>query len=627
VIAAYGFLAASALAGVFARMPALCRIGNVLAAAAGLTTILVAFQGTSGTGLEAHVRLAATLAAGIATTLSSLHALSYVSQWDGRRRSAVMGVAFPVFVAAMLGVLQSPGLVEFLLLWEVMTIASAVLVVIDHEEPDNRSAVAVYLSIAHISPVAFLLATGVLGPHSLSWEAIARAAGAAPPGVRATALALVLVGAAAKSGLFPLHSWLPRAHPAAPSFVSAVMSGSMVVLGAWTLTRIGPDLLGQVPLWWGWVVAGVGALSALIGALYALVEGDLKRLLAYSTVENMGLLFLEIGIYMTAAAAHVDSIAALALGALVVHILAHAAAKTTLFLAAGSLISASGSRVINRMGGLLRSMPMPSVGFLFAAASVTALPPFAGFVGEWLLMRSLMGATGHTTGALALMVALAVGVVALTAGLSVAAYAKAAGIALLGTARHESAHRHPVGIPEEIAALLGAATVVLSPFATAYLPGRTLVPPSVRVISVETSTIALGLLAAAALLLLVTLGRAVRARRTAAWACGLPGLSTRSQYTADSFSQPLARVFAGVLNPSVDVDIDVDPEIPHAVRSRTYTRTSSPLFARAVGTRLVGGFRAISRRVNLLQSGRVSTYATWTVLAAVFLLLYAGWVR
>ncbi|MDO9176459.1 MAG: hypothetical protein Q7V62_16755, partial [Actinomycetota bacterium] len=176
----------------FARMPALRRVGNVLAAAAGLTTILVAFQGTGGTGLEAHVRLAATLAVGIATTLSSLHALSYVSHWDGLGRSAVMGVAFPVFIAAMLGVLQSPGLVEFLLLWEVMTIASAVLVVVDHEEPDNRSAVAVYLSIAHISPVAFLLATGVLGPHSLSWEAIARAAGAAPPGVRATALALVL---------------------------------------------------------------------------------------------------------------------------------------------------------------------------------------------------------------------------------------------------------------------------------------------------------------------------------------------------------------------------------------------------------------------------------------------------
>jgi hydrogenase-4 component B len=268
------------------------------------------------------------------------------------------------------------------------------------------------------------------------------------------------------------------------------------------------------------------------------------------------------------------------------------------------------------------------VGFLFAAASITALPPFAGFVGEWLLMRSLMGATGHTIGALGLMVALAVGVVALTAGLSVAAFAKASGIALLGRARHESAHRHPVGIPEEIAALLGAAIVVLSPFVTAYLPGdRLLIPQSVREISAETSMIALGLLVAAGLLLLVTFGRAVKVRRTAAWACGLPGLSTRSQYTADSFSQPLARVFAGVLNPSVEVDIDVDPEIPHAVRSRTYTRSSSPLFARAVGARFLGGIRAISRRVNQLQSGRVSTYATWTVLAAVFLLLYAGWVR
>jgi hydrogenase-4 component B len=624
---AYLLLAASALTGVFARSPNLRRIGNLFALAAGVVTIVAAFHVSTLPGLAARVRLAAVFAVGISTTLAALHALSYAAQWDGRRRAAVMGVAFPLFIAAMLGVLDSQGFIDFLVFWEVMTIASAVLVVIDHEEPDSRSAVVIYLAIAHISPVAFLLAVGALGPHSLDWESIAGAASAAPPALRAIALALVLVGAAAKSGLFPLHSWLPRAHPAAPSFVSAVMSGAMVVLGAWALTRIGPDLSGQVPAWWGWVVAGVGALSALIGALYALVEGDLKRLLAYSTVENMGLLFLEIGVYMAAAAARVDGVASLALGALVVHILAHAAAKSTLFLTAGSMISASGSRVINRMGGLLRVVPAPGAGFLVAAASVTALPPFAGFVGEWLLMRSLMGATGHTSGALGLMLALAVGIVALTAGLAVAAFAKASGVSLLGKARSESVHRHPVGVPEELAALLGAVTVMSSPFVTASLPDWSLVPTSVHAISVETSMIMLGLLAATGLLWLVTLGRAARVRRTDAWACGLPRLSTRSQYTADSFSQPLARVFAGVLNASIDVDIDVHPEIPHAVRSRTYTRSSSPLFARAVGARLLGGVRAIARRVHRLQSGRVSTYATWTVLAAVFLLLYAGWVR
>jgi formate hydrogenlyase subunit 3/multisubunit Na+/H+ antiporter MnhD subunit len=624
---AYLLLAASALAGVFARTPILRKLGNLFALSAGLWTILAAFQVPSVSGLEARVRLAAVFAVGIATMLASLHALSYASQWDGGRRAAVMGVAFPVFIAAMLGVLESQGLVEFLVAWEVMTIASAVLVVIDHEEPENRSAVVLYLAIAHVSPVAFLLAVGVLGPHSLSWESIAQAASLAHPTTRIVALALVLTGAAAKSGLFPLHSWLPRAHPAAPSLVSAVMSGSMVVLGAWTLTRIGPDLLGHVPPWWGWVVAGVGALSALIGALHALVEGDLKRLLAYSTVENMGLLFLEIGVYMAATTAHADAVASLALGALVVHILAHAVAKSTLFLAAGSLIGASGTRVINRMGGLLRAAPTSSAGFIVAAASVTALPPFAGFVGEWLLMRSLMGVTGRTTGALGLMVALAVGIVALTAGLAVAAFAKAVGIALLGTARHDSAHRHPVGAPEKIAALLGAAGVTFAPFVTAMLPHWSLVPSSAHAVSGETSMIALGLAVAAALLWLATRGRAAKVRRTDAWACGLPGLTTRNQYTADSFSQPLARVFAGVLNPSVDIDIDVHPEIPHAVRSRTYTRSSSPLFARALGARLFGVLRVVSRRVAALQSGRVSTYATWTVVAAVFLLLYAGWVR
>lgn len=627
MIVVYGLLAASAVMGVFARVPPARKLGNLFAFAAGPAVILAALNAPVAPGLEAHVRLAAASAIGIATTLSSLHALSYASHWDRSWRAAVMGVAFPIFIASMLGVLQSQGLVDFLVFWEVMTIASASLVVIDHEEPDNRSAVVNYLSIAHVSPVAFLLAAGVLGPHALDWTSIARAASIAPPTARIVTLALVLVGAAAKSGLFPLHSWLPRAHPAAPSFVSATMSGSMVVLGAWSLTRIGTDLLGQVPLGWGWVVAAAGALSGLIGALYALVEGDLKRLLAYSTIENMGLLFLEIGIYMAAASAHLDAIASLALGALIVHILAHAAAKSTLFLAAGSLISASGSRVINRMGGLLRVAPASGASFLIASASVTALPPFAGFVGEWLLIRSLMAATGTTSGAPGLMIAVAVGVVALTAGLAVAALAKASGIMLLGTARHASAHTGPVGLPESLAAILGSGIVIFSPVIAALWSDWPLVPESAHAISVETSMIALGLLSAAGLLWLLTAGRASKVRRTDAWACGLPTLSIRSQYTADSFSQPLARVFAGVLNPSVDVDVDVHPEVPHAVRSRTYTRTSSPLFARAVGARLLRGVRAVSGLVNRLQSGRVSTYATWTVLAAVFLLLYAGWVR
>ncbi len=627
MIASYALLSAAAFVGAFARRAPFRRIGNVLSLAGGLAAIVSALQSRVGPGLEPHVRVAAVFAVGITVALASLHAVSYAAQWDGRRRAAVMGVAFPVFTGAMLAVLGSRGLIDFLIAWEVMTLASAVLVAIDHEEPLHRSAVVLYLGVAHVSPVAFLLAAGLLGTPALDWSSIAGAAGSAAPIARGLALALVLAGAAAKSGLFPLHSWLPRAHPAAPSFVSAVMSGSMVVLGAWSLTRIGPDLLGHVPVWWGWVISGAGALSAIIGALYALVEGDLKRLLAYSTVENMGLLFLEIGVYLAADAADLPATASLALGALVVHILAHAAAKATLFLAAGSLISAAGTRIINRMGGLIRVLPASGAAFLAAAASVTALPPLAGFVGEWLLMRSLIGAVTATTGGAAIALAVGVGVVALTAGLAVAAFAKAVGIALLGTARHESAHKHAVGAPEVWAALLGALITMSAPFVFAVRSGWGLIPVATRAISAQTAIIALGLAAAAGLLVLLTRGRAVKVRRTAPWACGLPGLSTRSQYTADSFSQPLARVFAGVLNPSVDVDIDVHPRAPRTVRSRTYARTSSPLFAKAVGARLAGALQVIASTVRSMHSGRVSAYAAWTVLAAVFLLLYAGWVR
>ena len=350
---------------------------------------------------------------------------------------AVPLTVLPLFVAAMLLVPAAGSVTTFLLAWELMALASLVLVLTDHSRREVRAAGLFYAVMTQLGFAAILIGLMVLS-----------AAGGAdrfaelrtvPDGTRTAVFLLTLAGFGSKAGLVPLHAWLPRAHPEAPSAVSALMSAAMVNLGIYGIVRIDLQLLGPGPRWWGLTLLAVGAISALYGVLEASVATDLKRLLAYSTTENIGLITLALGAATLFADAGTHAPATIAMAAALVHLIAHAAFKSLGFLGAGSVLVATGLRDLDRLGGLARRMPATTVLFGLAALGASGLPLGAGFVSEWLLLQSLIHAASDHNVVVALTTPLAVGAVALTTGVGVAAMVKAFGIGFLARPRSESA--------------------------------------------------------------------------------------------------------------------------------------------------------------------------------------------
>jgi hydrogenase-4 component B len=354
-----------------------------------------------------------------------------------RHLGRVPVAVLPLFVAAMLLVPAAGSLTTFLLAWELMAIASLVLVLADHTRAEVRAAGLIYAVMTQLGFVAILVGLMVLS-----------AAGGAdrftdltavPEGARTVVFLLTVAGFGSKAGLVPLHAWLPRAHPEAPSPVSALMSAVMVNLGIYGIVRFDLQLLGPGPRWWGLTLLVIGAVSALYGVLQASVATDLKRLLAYSTTENMGLITLALGAATLFANSGAYAPATIAMAAVMLHLIGHAAFKCLGFLAAGSVLAATGLRDLDRLGGLARRMPASTVLFGVAALGASGLPLGAGFVSEWLLVQSLIhAAPGHDT-MVALTAPLAVSAVALTTGLGVAAMVKAFGIGFLARPRSEAA--------------------------------------------------------------------------------------------------------------------------------------------------------------------------------------------
>src|SRR5215813_6916221 len=297
--------------------------------------------------------------------------------------------------------------------------------------------------MTHVGLALVLVAFVLLIPTSgaASFADLRGAAATLPGGVRSVVFMLAVLGFGAKAGLVPLHVWLPRAHPAAPSHVSALMSGVMVKLGVYGILRLTLDLLGVGPAWWGALLIGLGAASALVGVLYALTEDDLKRLLAYSSVENVGLVFIGLGAGLLFASVGEPAAAMLALAAALYHALNHGVFKGLLFLGAGAVAHAAGTRDMNRLGGLVGRLPWTAACFLVGALAIGGLPPFNGFVSEWLLFQSLLPAIGSAAPYVAPVMTLAVGALALTAGLAAAAFVKAFGITFLALPRSAEAER------------------------------------------------------------------------------------------------------------------------------------------------------------------------------------------
>ncbi|BBZ12304.1 MULTISPECIES: proton-conducting transporter transmembrane domain-containing protein [Mycobacterium] len=551
----------------------------------------------------------------------------------------------PLFVAAMMLVPAAGSVTTFLLAWELMATASLVLVLAQHTRPEVRSAGLFYAVMTQLGFVAILIGLMVLSAAGGAdrFADLTRVS----DGARTVVFVLTMAGFGSKAGLVPLHAWLPRAHPEAPSPVSALMSAAMVNLGVYGIVRFDLQLLGPGPRWWAITLLVVGGVSAVYGVLQASVATDLKRLLAYSTTENMGLITLALGAATLLADSGAHSAATIAMAAALLHLIGHAAFKSLGFLAAGSVLAATGLRDLDLLGGLARRMPATTALFGVAALGASGLPLGAGFVSEWLLVQSLIHAAPQHNTVVALAAPLAVGAVALTTGLGVAAMVKAFGIGFLARPRSQ-----PAADAREVPAVMvagmalaatGCVVVAVAPLVVGSMLGRVLTElPASRAVAFTDfgavlrlpglhGSIAPGAIAAAlAAAVLAAVGLACwRSRRRSdpvtlpLWACGADELTPRMQYTATSFAEPLQRVFDDVLRPDTDIEITHLTESRYLAEAVTYRTRIADAIEERLYAPVIGAVAAAAQLVRRAHTGSVHLYLAYGMLGVLIVLVVA----
>ena len=570
----------------------------------------------------------------------------------GQSRSAQ--AVLPLFVAALLLVPAAASVTTLLLLWELMALTSLVLVLAEHRFRRTVSQAAIwYAGMTQAGFVAILLGLAVFAAEvgGESFASLRAGAAGMSPGVRSLVFLLVLFGFGSKAGMVPLHVWLPRAHSQAPSHVSALMSAAMVSLGLYGLIRVGFDLLGGGPLWWGVLVLVLGGLSAVYGVLQACVATDLKRLLAYSTTENVGLMLMGVGAAGMFAAEGNRTLASVLMAAAVLHAANHAAFKMLLFFGAGSVLRSTGLRDLDRLGGLARRMPATTALVAYGALAAAALPPGNGFVSEWLLLQGL---THSLTGAeapsvvVAVTMPLAVAVVALTAGLGVVTFVKAFGVGFLARPRSASAAA-AVESPRSMRAAMGlaaaaCAVLALAPAVAADPLSRVLrVLPSVRdgsPLRGSGVTLRLAGIAGSMSPLLILLGLVIgavavgslarwaahgRSRRAApVWGMGGTRLDPRMEYTATSFAEPLTRVFDDVLRPEQDVNVTPYAESRYLIESVRYRQRVPDRVEARLYPPLLAAAQRWGRYSRRMANGSVHRYLTYGFVGLLAVLVVVG---
>jgi hydrogenase-4 component B len=594
--------------------------------------------------LGAHFRLDALAAFFLAVVSLGAAAASLFAIGYGRHEPAPRRVLpfYPAFLAGMTIVVLADDAFTFLVSWEFMSLSSWALVMAHHRIGDNIRAGYVYLIMASFGTLALLLTFGLLAGPDGGYAFADMRGGHPSAGLAASILVLALIGAGSKAGLVPLHVWLPLAHPAAPSHVSALMSGVMTKVAVYGFVRIVFDLLGTPAWWWSMLVLALGGVTAVMGVLYALMQHDLKRLLAYHTVENIGIIFIGLGLALAFKTHGMAWAAALALTAALLHVFNHSVFKSLLFFGAGAVLTATGERDMEHLGGLIHRMPQTAFAFLVGCAAISALPPLNGFVSEWLTFQAILLSPQLPSWGLKFLVPAVGALLALSAALAAACFVKAFGVSFLGRARTPAAARAQETDRFSLAAMFSFAALcliagivpgffidALAPVVQSLVGDRMPVQSGVEWLSIvpiaESRSSYNGLLVFVFMVLSGALAAwaihrlaSDRLRRAPPWDCGYPDASPATEYTAASFAQPIRRVFGTVVFRARE---HVDMPRPGDGRPARITVELHDLVWDALYAPIANGVGFAADRLNHLQFLTIRQFLSLVFAALVLLLL------
>jgi len=569
----------------------------------------------------------------------SAFAAGYLRKVEGEMPPGLVGLQYHVFLASMVLVVLADDAYAFMVMWETMALSSFFLVIVNHRIEENRRAGYLYLLIAHIGAIGILLCFGVLQANTGDYTFANMRVQEHTPFWASMAFLLALFGFGAKAGLLPLHVWLPEAHPAAPSPVSALMSGVMLKTAIYGFLRITFDLLHVHLWWWGLLLLGIGLITGLFGIVFAAVQVDMKRLLAYSSIENIGLIFAAIGLSVLFSSFGMTPMAALALTAALYHVVIHAFFKSLLFVSTGAVLHATSQRSLGKLGGLIRYMPWVAWICLIGVLTSAGLPPLSGFVSEWLLLQGFLFTPELPSSFLNMLIPISAALVALIAALAGYTMVKFFGIIFLGQPREEQlAHVHDAGrweragmiwlacgcvllglLPAQFIQFIDPVTRQLTGAglgSTVAANGWLLIPVAAERASYGPIIFLAGVAASFALaFLLVRKLYHGRLRRSAPWDCGFPWLTPRMQDTAEGFGQPIRQIFESLFR--------VERQLPTPFDAQPRYRVSiGDHFWYWLYLPVAHVTERMARLIGLMQQGRISVYLLYSFVTLIALLVW-----
>lgn len=590
---------------------------------------------------------------GIGTLAAALYAPKYVTEYKNSGQPfAALAVPTSLFIAGMMLVVIAADAYSFMIAWELMSISSYFLVTYQHQNSANRRAGFIYLLMAHVGGLFILLSFGILAgfaPDAATAFTFDGMRAASPSLLWLTiSFACALIGFGMKAGLVPIHVWLPEAHPVAPSHVSALMSGIMLKVAVYGFIRVSFDLLGEIHWGWGAALLLIACITALFGVLYALIQQDIKKMLAYSSIENIGIIFIALSLSLIFFGQNLPHLGTLGLIAALFHCLNHAMFKSLLFLGAGAVIHSSKEHDIDRMGGLIHFMPWTGIFFLLGCISISALPPSNGFVSEWLIFQTSLQAAAIDSGVLRAIIPISAAVLALTGALSAACFVKLYGTAFLGKPRIRSIKKSREVSFGMLSAqgLLVSLCVFFGIFPTFVLnllnniPQQLfgeglsqamshgwlwLTPISAKSAEYSAPLVAFGLILAllvwAGVYFIMKPKRKLQNKgRVPPWDCGFGPLNSRMQYTGSNFSMPIRRIFSPVWELSEENKLQARNGLKEHAHTLIYRENSDDISWKIFYNPIIKMINFSTKRIGKIQTGHLRHYLAYSFFTLVALL-------